>query len=78
MRTDTTLKDAAALMAEHRISGLPVVDLGGQVVGVVSEGDILFKEAAGTQSGRSVDRLLVGAAYERRGEARRRGRSARR
>ena len=44
VRTATTLKEAAALLAEHRISGLPVVD-GGHVVGVVSEGDILFKES---------------------------------
>jgi CBS domain-containing protein len=45
VRADAPLKDAAMLMAEHRISGLPVVDFGGHVVGVLSEGDILFKEA---------------------------------
>ena len=58
VRTDTTLKDAAAMMAEHGISGLPVVDLGGQVVGVVSEGDILFKEAGRAPKRPFVDRLL--------------------
>ena len=42
----TTLKDAAALLAELRVSGLPVVE-NGRVVGVVSEADILFKERAG-------------------------------
>ena len=41
---DATLKDAAALLAEHRISGLPVVDDGGSVVGVFSERDVLAKE----------------------------------
>jgi CBS domain-containing protein len=41
---DTPLKDAAALLAEHGISGLPVCDADGCVLGIVSEGDILFKE----------------------------------
>jgi CBS domain-containing protein len=41
---DTSLKDAAALLVEHRISGLPVVDEERTVVGVLSEADILVKE----------------------------------
>jgi CBS domain-containing protein len=44
VRPDTSLKDVAAILTERRISGVPVVDEGGKVVGVVSEGDILFKE----------------------------------
>lgn len=44
---ETSLKDAAGLLAEHRISGLPVVDSQNHVVGVISEGDILFKEIGG-------------------------------
>ena len=40
----TSLKDAARLLVEHRISGLPVVDGRGAVVGVLSEADILYKE----------------------------------
>jgi CBS domain-containing protein len=40
----TPLKDVAAILAEHGISGLPVCDAEGRVLGVVSEGDILFKE----------------------------------
>jgi CBS domain-containing protein len=42
--TSTSLKEVAELLAEHRISGLPVVDDDGYVAGVVSEADILFKE----------------------------------
>lgn len=42
---DTDLRKVAALLVQLRISGVPVVD-GGKVVGVVSEGDILFKERA--------------------------------
>ena len=34
---EASLKNVAALLAEHRVSGLPVVDGDGKVVGVVSE-----------------------------------------
>ena len=42
----TPIKDVARSLVEHRISGLPVVDDGGLVLGVVSEGDLIFKEQA--------------------------------
>jgi CBS domain-containing protein len=42
--TDTSLKEVAEVLAERRISGLPVLDGDGAVAGVVSEADILFKE----------------------------------
>jgi len=42
---ETTLKDAAARLVRYGVSGLPVVDDGGSLVGVVSEADILAKEA---------------------------------
>jgi CBS domain-containing protein len=42
---ETTLKEAAALMAEHAISGLPVV-ADGRVLGVLSQSDIVAKETA--------------------------------
>jgi CBS domain-containing protein len=58
VRADVSLKDAAALMAERGISGLPVVDFGGQVAGVLSEGDILFKETGNVPRRGFVDRLL--------------------
>ncbi len=45
VRPDASLKDAAGIMAELKISGLPVVGPDGLVLGVLSEGDILFKEA---------------------------------
>ena len=41
---ETTLKEVAALLVEHRISGLPVCLSDGRVAGVVSEADILLKE----------------------------------
>ena len=40
----TSLKDVARLLVERRVSGVPVVEVDGTVVGVVSEGDILVKE----------------------------------
>jgi len=39
--SDMSLHDAATLMHEHGINGLPVVDEGGRVVGVVGIKDIL-------------------------------------
>ena len=45
--TEATLKRVAELMVEHAISGLPVVDADGRVVGVVSEADIVAGETAG-------------------------------
>lgn len=42
--TTATLKEAAALLIRRRISGLPVTDIDGRLVGVVSEADILLKE----------------------------------
>ncbi len=44
VRPDTSLKEVARLLIERRISGLPVVDDAGRVVGVISEGDLLAKE----------------------------------
>jgi CBS domain-containing protein len=58
---DTPLRDVAAILAEHRISGLPVVGEGQQVLGVVSEADILLKEQGpGPEHGRIVGWLLAG------------------
>jgi CBS domain-containing protein len=41
----TRLKEAARLMVRHRVSGLPVVDDGGKLIGIVSEGDFIRREA---------------------------------
>ena len=42
--TGATLKDVARLLGEHGISGLPVLDDSGALVGIVSKADILMKE----------------------------------
>ncbi len=41
---DIPLKDVAAVLSEHGISGLPVCDREGAVVGVLSEADLLVKQ----------------------------------
>jgi CBS domain-containing protein len=41
----TPYKEIARLLAEHRISGLPVVKMGRTVVGVVTEADLLAAQA---------------------------------
>lgn len=43
-RQQTPFKELVALMNEHRVSGLPVVDRAGRPVGVVSEADTLVKQ----------------------------------
>ena len=40
---------AARLMLQNRISGLPVVDAAGKLVGIVTEGDFLRRGELGTQ-----------------------------
>ncbi|SFX62259.1 CBS domain-containing protein [Streptomyces atratus] len=43
----TSFKEVAKLLAQHDISGLPVLDDEDRVVGVVSESDLLSRQAAG-------------------------------
>ncbi|MGW2089175.1 CBS domain-containing protein [Streptomyces sp. NPDC001880] len=43
----TSFKEVAKLLAQHDISGLPVLDDEDRVVGVVSESDLLRRQAAG-------------------------------
>jgi CBS-domain-containing membrane protein len=45
---ETSIAEVARLMLQHRISGLPVVDARGAVVGIVTEGDLLRRAETGT------------------------------
>jgi CBS domain-containing protein len=49
VRPDSSIVDAAKLMLEHHVSGLPVLDKDGALVGIVSEGDFLRRSEIGTQ-----------------------------
>lgn len=46
---DAPVTRAARLMLQNRISGLPVVDVAGNLIGVVTEGDFLRRGELGTQ-----------------------------
>jgi len=50
---ETTVGEVAELMIGHRISGLPVVDSAGDVVGIVTEGDLLRRAETGTERRRA-------------------------
>ena len=45
VRKNATFKEMAALLTEYRVSAFPVLDDEGKVIGVVSEADLLSKEA---------------------------------
>jgi CBS domain-containing protein len=42
---DTSVRELADLLAEHKISGVPVVDGERRVVGMVSEADVIVQDA---------------------------------
>src|SRR5512145_194081 len=44
VRPETPIHEAAVLMASRGISGLPVVDDAGGVVGILSEGDLIIRQ----------------------------------
>ena len=46
---DTTIVEAAGTMLQNHISGLPVVDASGKLVGIASEGDFICRAEIGTQ-----------------------------
>jgi CBS domain-containing protein len=48
---ETSFKDVVRLLHRHRISGLPVVDHDDKVVGVISETDLIRRQAARSPDG---------------------------
>ena len=49
----SNVQDVAEILLKHQISGVPVVDTRGHVVGIVSEGDLLRRAETGTGHERS-------------------------
>jgi CBS domain-containing protein len=47
--SETTIVEAANTMLQRHVSGLPVVDAAGKLVGIISEGDFLRRSEIGTQ-----------------------------
>jgi CBS domain-containing protein len=48
VRSETPLNEAIKILAERRISGLPVVDDVGKLVGIISETDLMWQETGVT------------------------------
>ncbi len=46
---DTSVREIARLLLKHRISAVPVVDERGQVIGMVSEGDLMRRPESRTE-----------------------------
>lgn len=62
---DTSVADAARTLLDHHISGMPVLDANGKLVGVVSQGDFIRRAEIGTQRKRSRWlKLLLGPGRE--------------
>lgn len=58
---ETPVRDALRVMLDKRVSGLPVVDEVGMLVGLVSEGDFLRRSELGTEKRRSWFDFLRGS-----------------
>jgi CBS domain-containing protein len=50
---NSTVDEALRLMANHKVSGLPVVDVDGCLKGIITESDLLLKGQFATTAGRS-------------------------
>jgi CBS domain-containing protein len=50
---DASVQDVARLLLASRVSGVPVVDADGNLLGIVSEGDLMRRVEAGTGRSRS-------------------------
>lgn len=53
VQPDTSVRDVAKMLVEHHISGVPVVDKNGKLVGIVSEGDLMRRPESETEHHRS-------------------------
>jgi CBS domain-containing protein len=47
---DARIEEAEELMRRNRITGLPVVDISGRLIGVISQTDILFLDVPAVQA----------------------------
>jgi CBS domain-containing protein len=60
---DTSVQDVAHILLANRISAVPVVEKNGELVGIISEGDLIRRAETDTQRRRSWWlELLIGAA----------------
>jgi CBS domain-containing protein len=52
VKPDMTVREAAKVLVDNRISGVPVVDDGGALIGMISEGDLLHRTELDTDKRR--------------------------
>jgi len=45
VRPETTVKEVAHFFLQHKISGAPVLNENNELVGIVTEGDLIFRDA---------------------------------
>jgi CBS domain-containing protein len=57
IRPHANLREAATILVDNNISGLPVCGAHGELVGIVSEGDIVIKEAGPRDERRLLERF---------------------
>src|SRR5579883_1144889 len=50
---EASMTEAVRLKLQHRVSGLPVVDRNEQLVGIITEGDLLRRTETGTEKHRA-------------------------
>ena len=62
VKPETPIKDVAAMLVERGISGLPVCDADGAVVGVLSEADLLVKQGGAPERSSGLFAWLVDTA----------------
>jgi len=48
-----TVKNVARMMINHRVSGIPIIEEDGQLIGIITEGDLLRRVETGTERQRS-------------------------
>ena len=65
VEADTSVREVARIMVEHRITGLPVQEPNGRLVGVVTDGDIYRRAELGTDRRRRRSWLELFAADPR-------------
>jgi CBS domain-containing protein len=58
VRRGATFKEMAATLRQYRVSAFPVIDDDGRVIGVVSEADMLAKEALNGDPGGTITAML--------------------
>jgi CBS domain-containing protein len=64
VRSDATVQEVADVLLKNRISGVPVIGPEGELVGIVSEGDLIRRPEAGTLRRPSWWLALIGSKEE--------------